>query len=318
MKKKIKLILFLVFVIALAFLVFFFNSASKTDAQVDSAPNVSGAAVIYNTGDLIYFSGTNGGTTGNISYNVNYNNGSFSGYAWSPEYGWIQFNGTSANILSFQNDSESPSWANGLIKLNGTDGGSTNIIGIPSVSNPVGVSANISYSVVFNPTTGIADSVNHWAWGGNVLGWIDFSGVTVSGETDLCPTINGIQTVYPCGPCPNYPTATSIPNGMIIDSDTGNCVTPGPNEPTLSASTNGLTTIVWSNAENCVPIPNVAFPEWSDVDLNDYGTLSLEVLTTTVFSMNCNGNIISVPVCILGTPTPAGVICKKPPHYIED
>jgi hypothetical protein len=107
----------------------------------------------------IYFSGpnANGGS-------VTYNNGILVGYAWSPAYGWIQFkNDGTALALSLQNpnDTESTEWANGLIKLSGTDGGSA---------------GNVAYSVVFDPA-GTTNSINHWAWGGNVLGWIDFSGV---------------------------------------------------------------------------------------------------------------------------------------------
>jgi hypothetical protein len=88
------------------------------------------------------------------------------GYAWSPEYGWIQFTGSSAIALSFvgANDTETPTdWANGQISL----------------SSP-------NYRVAFDPVTGFAvgkgvdSNPNHWAWGGNVIGWIDFSGVSIA------------------------------------------------------------------------------------------------------------------------------------------
>ncbi|MBU0611967.1 hypothetical protein KKA39_00685, partial [Patescibacteria group bacterium] len=132
----------------------------ETQAQNTSSP-VAGVATIVNTGYSISFSGPNGGTSGNISYGVEYNNGAMDGFAWSPEYGWVQFNGTSAMVLSLQNpnDKETTEWANGLIKLNGDDGGA---------------SGNISYGVSFDPATGASDPTNHWAWGGNVIGWVDF------------------------------------------------------------------------------------------------------------------------------------------------
>jgi hypothetical protein len=308
--KKLKYFIFFIILAALVFLIYSINSASKTEAQ-NQAGSVTGYANILNlqtggsSSPAIFFSGSNGGSTGNMPFQVQYSPSTgLTGFAWSPIYGWIQFNGVSANVLSFQNDGESTNWATGYIDLGpNTNGGST---------------GSMSYDVEFDQLTGAADATNHWAWGGNVLGWIDFSNVVVSAQQDLCPTVDGIQTQYPCGPCPNYPDATSVPNGMMIDPDTGNCVTIPTEEPNLSSSTNGSTVIVWNNAEGCVAIPNALYPDWANVVLSGFGSIEIDVLTTTVFSMNCNGQNISTTVCIVGTPTPAGVVCKKPPHYIEN
>jgi hypothetical protein len=168
--KKIKLIILFILLAILMFLLYFINSTPKSEAQTNVS-EVTGYATIYNpetggsSSPSIYFSSTSsgvmGGTSGNISYNVQYNSstGAMTGNAWSPIYGWVIFNGNTANVPAFQNDGESSDWATGLIKLSGNDGGST---------------GNMPYSVTFNLTTG-QGSGN--AWGGNVLGWIDFSHV---------------------------------------------------------------------------------------------------------------------------------------------
>jgi len=175
--KKFYIISFLTVLIIIAGFLFLKPEAQAvTSGGVTSS--VSGTATITNMGYKIHFLGYNGGTSGNISYNVQYNSATgFSGYGWSPEYGWVDFNGLSATALSLQNpnDVEISEWANGAIKLKGSDGGT---------------SGNIPYSVTFDPVTG--NTVNHWAWGGNVIGWIDFSNVKISlaGNNEGCAVGN--------------------------------------------------------------------------------------------------------------------------------
>jgi len=167
--KNFKLISFLIVLIFSISFGSFLYFTHKTQAQ--STPSVvSGTATITNMGYIIYFSGPNA-NGGSVQYDSL--TGGMTGYAWSPEYGWIHFTGTTGIALSLQNpnDTENIEWANGLIKLNGNDGG---------------IGGNISYSVSFDPITGL--SVNHWAWGGNVIGWVDFSGVSVGLSTTEQPS----------------------------------------------------------------------------------------------------------------------------------
>ncbi|MFA6524195.1 MAG: hypothetical protein WC264_02385 [Candidatus Paceibacterota bacterium] len=244
---------------------------TKADAQSTSVP-VSGTAVITNMGYSISFSGNNGGTLGNIPYNVQYDisNNSFSGYAWSPEYGWVNFTGLSASIPSFSNDTETPTnWATGAISLKGTNGGS---------------SANIPYSVAFN-LDGTANSVNHWAWGGNVIGWIDFSGVVIT--TNI---INGTcsYTHYICasGTNSNFVDGTSTWTWDCLGANGGT------NQTGCSQDKNICTPPQVLNSNNeCVD------PTYSSCNNN----LELDNGETGI---DCGG---------LDCPS-----CKKPPKYIEN
>jgi hypothetical protein len=328
--KKIKYIIFFILLAALVFLIYSINSASKTEAQIDSVPSVSGYANFLNlesggsSSPAIYFSGSNGGSTGNMPFQVQYSpTTGLTGYAWSPIYGWIQFNGTSANVLSFQNDGESTNWATGYIDLGpNTNGGST---------------GNMSYDVEFDPVTGAADATNHWAWGGNVLGWIDFSGVTVSVEQDLCSNIVGVQYTVPSGyvqmgtqcledlcpldagvqstlPCPNgdyCPNLSGIqmnvPSGYTLLDN--NCVIiPPPSCPTGQILVNGI----------CISINPIS--ACTESQLNDFTIDSLTGIgTPTSWPCYCSVHRTEVtPVdCVtfcLNNPTS----CTKKPTYVEN
>lgn len=166
MNKRFYIISFLAILIIIAgFLSLKPEAQAVTSGGVTSP--VSGTAIITNMNYPIRFLGYDGGTSGNIPYSVQYNSVTgFSGYGWSPQYGWINFSGSKATALSLQNpnDTENAEWADGAIKLSGSTGGT---------------SGNISYSVSFDQD-GTANSVNRWAWGGNVIGWVDFSGVKIT------------------------------------------------------------------------------------------------------------------------------------------
>ena len=191
-------------------LISFFVSVPKTKAFGIVSP--SGAAVFMNLHDegyteagySLYFNGTDGGINGDQRYAVAYNKmtGVLTGKAWSPTYGWVVFSGTSvaltgadagqvkgtATVPSLQNpnDTESTEWADGNISFLGVQGGSTNPVGVPP-----GKLLKQAYGVKFNLTTGEVDpGWDHFAWGGNEIGWIDFSGVSLMVEPD-CPEGQG-------------------------------------------------------------------------------------------------------------------------------
>ena len=322
--KKVKFVLYIV--IILLVLLFFVFLSAKTKAQNNNTNfigTLTGTATIVNTGYPISFSGSDGGAGGIINYSTQYNvsNNSMTGYAWSPEYGWIQFSGSTGNVLSFQNnnDHENPDWANGHISLIGTNGGTSGVI---------------HYSVVFNPLTNHFDTINHWAWGGNVIGWIDFSNVNLS--IDYCPNIPGVQNSPFCPTtitdvCPNIDfLQVTVPAGMIIDPGTGFCVNspvppnPTPSGPSITSITiNGLTTITWQNALDCHIYSNPTSSDvWPMHDFPGSGSGSVGNLTfsqTTVFTMDCGDNINHFTVvCVKNTQTPAGYSCLKPPVIIEN
>jgi len=281
--KKFKLICFLTVLIVSVSFIFFLYFTHKTQAQSVNA--VSGTASIINSvGYKIYFSSTDngsplGGTSGNIPYSVQYNPSTLgmTGYAWSPEYGWIQFNGATATALSFVgvNDTESPTdWAKGLIKLTGTDGGTT---------------ANILYKVFFDPLTGVVDTTNHWAWGGNVIGWVDFSGVSVA-----------LAGVPSC-------TLTATPSA-INSGDSSLLIWYGSNLASCSASG------AWSGSQPISggPLNTGALTTSTTYTLSCLGTNGANTqCSTTITVVDCSTNPI-YPLCCSVNPTnPACVSTHK-------
>ena len=261
--KKFYIISFLTVLIIIAGFLFLKPEAQAvTSGGVTSL--VSGTATITNMGYKIHFVGYNGGTSGNISYNVQYNSATgFSGYGWSPEYGWVDFNGLSATALSLQNpnDVEISEWANGAIKLKGSDGGT---------------SGNIPYSVTFDPVTG--NTVNHWAWGGNVIGWINFSNVKISpaGNNEGC----AVGNPYHC-----IPTSIIDINGYSTTDDE-----------------NGITTYTWK-------CPT------SDGEITCKWTKPAPELDCTPDEMN-NLDLGNLPCYCSSHPT--NYNCKKKPAYKEN
>jgi hypothetical protein len=316
--KKIKLIPFAIVLTVLISFASFLYFTSKTQA-VNPSP-VTGTALIVNMpGYSISFAGANGGASGTIPYNVQYDpaTGGMSGYAWSPQYGWINFTGQSGIALSLQNpnDTELPTdWANGLIKLNGIDGGS---------------GGTISYVVAFNPD-GTASSVKHWAWGGNVIGWVDFSNVTVIKGT-LAILANGQQVI-------SINSGTSVDltwNGANIQA--GSCTASGNWSGTglqgigshsLGAVTNsGTYTITClksgggtiSNTASIFVNPGCTPTEYSTVGSSCFCSLSANA-TDPSCSTGCNlGDELdsTKPACYCPT-HPTDTVCKKPPKFIEN
>lgn len=152
-------------------------------------------------------------------YGVNLGtDGKFTGYAWSELGGYVQFNpstfpadATDAHgaqvsesclsgltacsvtgwirFISASNDPQSGGW-DGWVKMSDS----------ALWSNGVKLGA---------PDAAKNRQMSGYAWGGDVVGWVDFSNVKIMG--DWCPNIPGFDA--------------SIPVGMVKDVD-GNCVTP--------------------------------------------------------------------------------------------
>ena len=201
--KKSKSICFLIALTVLVSFAFFLHFTSKTQAAsaimtqaqnsqssmqaLGTSSSLSGTATIVNMGYLINFTGQS------VQYDTG---GNLSGYAWSNEYGWLDFNVGSpkinlttgemtgkARMLSLQNpnDTETPiDWADGWITFKGSNGGS---------------GGGMTYGVTFNLTTGQGSG---YAWGGNVIGWVDFSGVSITpaGEPSCTITANPETIIF--------------------------------------------------------------------------------------------------------------------------
>jgi len=235
--KKFYIILFLIILIVITGFIFL-----DKNVQAISGDNVYGYAWSDNIGWISFNNCANpnvSSTCTGHNYGVKYDemSGNLSGYAWSDNIGWISFNETGcpsgscdanlnlttgaltgwAKALSFSNDAESSEWADGWISLSG--------------SSP-------SYGVNFDMANGNGSG---YAWGGNVIGWVDFSQVKIIpvNVVDLCQNINGIQDSVPSGMitdlfgncidpldvCPNLPNIqTSVPVDMVISPANGWCI----------------------------------------------------------------------------------------------
>jgi len=284
---------------------------------------VSGTATITNTGYLIYFNSTDsgilGGTSGNISYSVQYDPSTgFSGYAWSSEYGWIQFisGSPSAQASSFvgANDTETPTdWATGAISLSGTNGGTF---------------GNIPYNVTFNPMTG--NVINHWAWGGNVIGWVDFSNVKiVPAESTLLIKANNTYPILAIDSGTSV-TLSWSGSGIQINScdasggwtGTGKNVVGSQSLGALASSANY--TITCNKLSGGIISSTVSIVVGcSTTDYSTEGSSCYCSLPDNAGGPNCSNDCVSNPTyplcCIANPPTlPADKItCRKVPHYIE-
>lgn len=158
--------------------------------SVPKTPGLSGYAWSENVGWIKFAEPGGSLYDGGVKLQGNF----LIGYAWSENVGWVVFGpayeGPSdispelkgsakydeetgkitgwAKIMVFDNDSEcsvnipcDKNWADGWISFSGEN-----------------------YGVTFEPEKGVIGTsslkdANRWAWGGNVTGWIDFSGVTV-------------------------------------------------------------------------------------------------------------------------------------------
>lgn len=167
-----KLVLGMVFLLIL-FVGFSFNQEKNNFQQIKVSAgeghNMSGYAWSDNIG-WISFNCLDEDTCGTVNYGVNIeSNNDLSGYAWSDNIGWISFNESDlvscpkgackAKIL---NNITLEGWAKALsANGNGWDGW---------ISLSKQPSGTVNYGVNLNGT-----EFTGYAWGSNVIGWIDFS-----------------------------------------------------------------------------------------------------------------------------------------------
>jgi hypothetical protein len=160
--------------------------------------------------------------------------GALAGYAWSPNIGWISLDtadlgGCPSGACSATADWAHPNadtsinikgWAracsvfasgcNGALADNALRG---NWDGWIALSNPSGSNWTGTNSVRFNAGTG---DFSGFAWGDQVVGWLDFTGV----KSDLTPPTSGIRLVPTTYPIPTnngntiagYSWGISVPN----------------------------------------------------------------------------------------------------------
>jgi hypothetical protein len=123
------------------------------------------------------------GSSVNYGVRVNTTTGAISGWAWSDNVGWISFNASTGcpdTPCSPTMDMESGYWsgwaratAGGDVATDGWDGWIS-----LSCKNHAIVCLN-PYRVQVSPLTGEVSAENRFAWGADVMGWINFWDVTL-------------------------------------------------------------------------------------------------------------------------------------------
>ncbi|OGI95558.1 hypothetical protein A2917_03335 [Candidatus Nomurabacteria bacterium RIFCSPLOWO2_01_FULL_42_17] len=196
--------------------------------------NMAGYAWSSNIG-WISFNNTSGG--GSVDYGVNKNaDGTLTGYAWSSNIGWIKFGGLSGFPSGAQtyaqnanvSDGELRGWARACAGMddepptppnqttpNNTCSGDSRTDGWDGWISLAGT----GYGVTLSGT-----SFEGYAWGSDVVGWVDFSGVVVGAGTGTCTdsTQNGDETgIDAGGRCDEGTCSDGIQNGNETAEDSG-------------------------------------------------------------------------------------------------
>ncbi len=191
------------------------------------AGDVSGYAWSSNVGWL-KFAGPGYGVS------IDNDSGAFSGYAWSPNIGWVNFNNAELDLNAEtvsgtaracagagigcvgDSPSEAGGW-DGLISLSGSS------YGVSRIVRPSGC------------------SLEGWAWGSDVLGWLRFGGTNYSVQTDICPVEpaapGGISCLLDANPeRVIYPRGTSTVTWTCEGADTCTISGVGSVDPTAGTA----------------------------------------------------------------------------------
>jgi hypothetical protein len=165
----------------------------SSKVKADTTSNLlSGWAWSSNIG-WINFSGTASDNVSTYGVSVDNTSGLFSGYAWSSNIGWISFypNDCGSQPVVNLHSGAVTGWALALAGDGRTDGWN----GCIELSGPEHTSPDSSgnQGVTMDTLTGI---FNGYAWGGDVVGWINFMPTMANGTT----IINPVTCENNCGP----------------------------------------------------------------------------------------------------------------------
>ncbi|MFA5838803.1 MAG: hypothetical protein WC849_02600 [Candidatus Paceibacterota bacterium] len=267
------------------------NNSNEANAASESF-NLAGWAWSDNIG-WISFSCLNTNTCNTSNYRVSVGgNGDLSGYAWSDNIGWISFNqGDSgscpiATCKAKLSGNEVMGWAKALsADYFGWDGW----INLRRGSGP-------AFGVSFNSGT---KKFGGYAWGSDVVGWINFNGVVVDDGSLLGGS--GMKVALDA-----FPTAVNVGEKVKLFWENENVITCNTSSGPWSGTWSDAEALLGSK-ENVGPINTNT--EFKLKCLNILGQEKEDnVLVTIVpadFSLQKSGNIEIVGV--RGTSTPATI-----------
>lgn len=285
--------------------------ANVPGVQATDSDNVYGYAWSSNIGWISMNNCTDPGTVPSTctgqDYGVTYNNaGDLSGYAWSPNVGWVKFGGSGFGGGSPAHidlvTGEMSGWARvcgGMKVASYWLPNSTNCTGPDRTDGWDGWislrGTNPDYGVSFNA----AGDGSGYAWGSDVVGWVDFGNVKIRRPASLTLLANGSA-----GPI------TIASGAQVLLSSIGeNVVLAG-----------GVASGDWSGSNRTCPNSLVIETPYSD-SLNPTSqktyTLTCTKISGGTISDSVTVNIAATPTC----PDPNNPACNPPPPrpgYIEN
>ena len=273
------------------------------EAQAGLTHNLSGYAWSDNIG-WISFNCTNTDSCAASDYGVNIDqNDKFSGYAWSDNIGWISFNENELGGCP-----SSPCRAE-LNRGTGAVTGWARALAGTALSGDwdgwINLSGSWQNGVLLNLST---NQFQGYAWGADVVGWIDFSMVT---GNQICATSYGNVCNSPANACGATNQSTIQCDGSCgaqFAPPDSSCALPAPTITTNSPRFNrgSSCNITWSteNATSCT----LTGPGVSASGIS--GTITTPPLqATTAYILTCfNGSVVSAS---------REIICRLNPEYEE-
>lgn len=272
---------------------FFYTNINKNNKEAIAASegfNLSGYGWSDNVG-WISFSCLNTNSCGTSNYHVSVaGNGDMSGYAWSDNVGWISFNESDLGNCPITackpklNGNQVTGWAKAI---------SADYFGWDGWINLKGSSP--SFGVSFDPGT---KKFSGYAWGSDVVGWIDFNGVIVDNGSLLGAEMKVALDAFP--------TAVNVGEKVRLFWENENIIT--------CSALNGPWSGTWSDADALLGSKENVGPINTDTEfklkcLNVLGQEKEDNVLVTIipadFNLQKSGNIEIVGV--RGTSTPATI-----------
>ena len=291
------------------------TSKSVTVAVVGGG-NLSGFAWAGGGVGWISFNSASDGSTAPYSVKVDTTNrasggtGLFSGYAWSGNIGWVSFNSSDLTSCPSGTCSAQINWANGVVTgwaraLSATTsgGGWDGWIQLSGDTVSVWAGRGVKMDLVSGQFSG-------YAWGGPVLGWIDFGstiGTTFVGVLGPQSCGNGANNPPTCNTC----TAPLTWNGA-------SCILPAAPTLTftgspLSVTAGSASTLAWSstNTTSCT-----ASGSWSGAKALS-GSASTGALAAGSYTYNLScaglgGTVSNSVIIVASNPVPTISISASP------
>ncbi len=295
-------------------------SATQQTSMSPQAPAGSGTALTGwawsdNIGWISMNCQTGGAGSSNICGTRNYGvavdgSGNVTGYAWSDSIGWIQFGGLSSFPSGTGTVAQNAAFASSSLKgwVRACEGTATGDCGLMT-DRADGWDGWVSlFGSTYGPSLS-GSSLTGYAWGGEAIGWIDFSRVSTSyqpcaaTQNYMCVSGNSQHTGADCVVTTDI--CSSHGAGWFCSGSNGLCTAPPPpvfgtngdgssgvltTKPTLVRS-NYTTKVIWTvnNATSCT-VTGTNGDSWSATASVAGGYTSRAITTKTTYSIHCAGN----------------------------